>query len=255
MPESNASVALAITAPDTVRRRRFYLTSCYRNGDLSKRWSIYIKEKIIFHIKMRFIFNFPIKVSTGRSLTKAACAYLWSKGSSGWTWGIAKIKVLLVQPPIALRRNYEVWFVFNEDDAQCQIQNRRSCGCQNQPLARSLFLQSKNHKKDRDCSPWPVVQTDPSPRKRSLFSSRGQISGFSSQRKSVEKVADIRHPTTPSGAFPLCESSAKPVGGILFAGGAFRFYHHRKPVKKDSGDSYRRPHGSPHNEITLFVTQ
>ena len=28
--------ALAITAPDTVRRRRFYLTSCYRNGDLSK---------------------------------------------------------------------------------------------------------------------------------------------------------------------------------------------------------------------------
>ena len=74
--------ALAITAPDTVRRRRFYLTSCYRNGDLSKRWSLYIKEKIIFHIKMKFIFNFPIKVSTGRFLSKAACAYLWSKGLS-----------------------------------------------------------------------------------------------------------------------------------------------------------------------------
>ena len=40
-------------------------------------------------------------------------------------------------------------------------------------------------------------------------------SGFSSQRKSVEKVADIWHPTTLSDAFPLCESSAKPVGGIF----------------------------------------
>ena len=61
-------------------------------------------------------------------------------------------------------------------------------------------------------------------------------------------MRSIWHPTTLSGAFPLCESLAKPVGGILFAGGAFRFYHHRKPVKKDSGDSHRRHHGSPHNE-------
>ena len=70
-----------------------------------------------------------------------------------------------------------------------------------------------------------------------------------------KRLRTIWHPTTLSDAFPLCESSAKPVGGILFASGAFRFYYHRKPVKKDSDDSYRRPHGSLHNEITLFVTQ
>ena len=85
-----------------------------------------------------------------------------------------------------------------------------------------------------------------------IFSSRGQTSEFSSQRKPVKKVADIRHPTTLSVAFPPFEYSAKPVGGIIFTGGAFRFYHHRKPVKKDSDDSHRRPHGSLHNEITLF---
>ena len=79
--------------------------------------------------------------------------------------------------------------------------------------------------------------------------------GFLHNENPSKRLQTIRHPTTLSGAFPLCESSAKPVGGILFVGGAFRFYHHRKPVKKDSDDSYRRPHGSPHNEITFFVTQ
>ena len=69
--------------------------------------------------------------------------------------------------------------------------------------------------------------------------------GFLHNENPSKRLRTVQHPTTLSDAFPLCESSAKPVGGILLTGGAFRFYHHRKPVKKDSDDSHRRPHGFP----------
>ena len=57
-----------------------------------------------------------------------------------------------------------------------------------------------------------------------IFVTRSDIRVFLHNENPSKRLRSIRHPTTLSVAFPLCASSAKPVGGILFAGGAFRFF-------------------------------
>ena len=108
---------------------------------------------------MRFIFNFPIKVSTGRSLTKAACAYLWSKGSSIGMMHNAKYKTGgLAAAASAIGKV----FVFTIKEPQ-----ERS----------GLFAVAR--------SPSGSLTT-----KMVRFRHEVDTSGFSSQRKPVKKVAD-----------------------------------------------------------------